>query len=120
MKTVLYVLTTLAVVGLAFWAYRENYATQKALAQTDQLHVDIGKAHARLAVLRAEWAYLNRPERLRELANLNFEKLALFPLRPDQFGRVDQVAYPAQPTSDLLITDPIEVSGNLPASEDRQ
>lgn len=120
MRTVFYILTTLAVVGLAFWAYRENYATQKALAQTDRLHMEIRNAHARLAVLRAEWAYLNRPERLRELANLNFEKLALFPLRPDQFGRVDQVAYPPTPVQDLLITDPIDVSGDLSMTEDRQ
>ena len=109
MKSILYMFTSLAVIGLAFWAYRENYATQQSVAETQKLHRDIRAAHARLAVLRAEWAYLNRPDRLRELADLNFDKLGLLPLRPDQFGLVDQVAFPPAPI--LPITNPVDVSG---------
>lgn len=108
MRAVLYILTTLAVVGLAFWAYRENYATQQSLSEADKLHANIRAAHSRLAVLRAEWAYQNRPDRLRDLAEINFERLGLLPLNPDQFGRVDQVAYPPAPL--LPITDPVDVS----------
>lgn len=108
MRSVLYILTVLTVIGLAFWAYRENYATQKALTQTDKLHRDIQRAHARLAVLRAEWAYLNRPDRLRDLADINFDNLGLLPLTPEQFGLIDQVAYPAPDA--LPITNPVDVS----------
>jgi len=115
MRTVLYILTTLAVIGLAFWAYRENYATQESLARTDQLHRDIRTAHARLAVLKAEWAYLNRPDRLRDLADINFDRLGLLPFRPDQFGHVDEVAYPAPPA--LIIDNAIEVRGEREAGE---
>ncbi len=115
MRSVLYVLTTLAVIGLAFWAYRENYATQDSLAQTDQLHRDIRAAHARLAVLKAEWAYLNRPDRLRDLADINFNRLGLLPFRPDQFGRVDEVGFPKPVYLD--ITNSIEVSGTLGTEE---
>ncbi|WP_299654229.1 cell division protein FtsL [uncultured Tateyamaria sp.] len=111
MRTVLYILTTLGVIGLAFWAYRENYATQESLAETDRLHRDIRAAHSRLAVLKAEWAYLNRPDRLRDLADINFDSLGLLPFRPDQFGHVDEVAYPAPPT--LIIDNAVEVSGEL-------
>ncbi len=108
MKSVIYVLTTLGVIGLAFWAYRENYATQAVLNQTDRLHSSIRASHARLAVLRAEWAYLNRPDRLRDLAEINFERLQLLPLHPEQFGQVDEVQYPVP---DMLpITDPVDVS----------
>ncbi|WP_299687350.1 cell division protein FtsL [uncultured Tateyamaria sp.] len=115
MRNVLFVLTTLAVIGLAFWAYRENYATQEALSEVDTLRQDIRAAHSRLAVLKAEWAYLNRPDRLRDLADINFDRLGLLPLRPEQFGYVDEVAYPAP---DLPpITDSVEVSGTVEASE---
>ncbi|MEO9782421.1 MAG: cell division protein FtsL [Sedimentitalea sp.] len=108
MRSIAYVLAALAVFGLAFWAYRENYATQRVLSETRQLQRDIGAAQVRLSVLRAEWAYLNRPNRLRELANINFDRLGLLPLRPDQFGRVDEVSYP---TVDLLpLMNPIDIS----------
>ena len=93
--------------GLAFWAYRENYKTQAALDELQSLQREVGQAHTRLNVLRAEWAYLNRPERLRELADINFDRLGLLPLRADQFGRVDEVAFP--PEDPLPITNPVEV-----------
>lgn len=94
MKTLLYIATALSVLGLAFWAYQENYATQQALKDTRSLQRQLGAAQARLSVLRAEWAYLNRPQRLRELAELNFDRLGLLPLRPDQLGQVDEIAFP--------------------------
>jgi hypothetical protein len=108
MRTLLFVLTALSVIGLAFWAYRENYRTQEAIAETEALQRQIAQARARLGVLKAEWAYLNRPDRLRELAEINFDRLELLPFRAEQFGRIDQVAYP-QPELPP-ITEPIELS----------
>lgn len=108
MRGIAYVLTALVVFGLAFWAYRENYATQQVLNDTRALQREIGDAQVRLGVLRAEWAYLNRPDRLEELAQINFDRLGLLPLRPDQFGRIDEVTYPVKP--ELPITDPVDVS----------
>ncbi|MFD3191140.1 cell division protein FtsL [Sedimentitalea sp. HM32M-2] len=108
MKGIAYALAALAVFGLAFWAYRENYATQRALSETQHLQRQIGAAQVRLSVLRAEWAYLNRPDRLRELAEINFNRLGLLPLRPDQYGRVDEISYPVQVL--LPIVNPVEVS----------
>ncbi len=95
MRTIIVLLTALCVIGSAFWAYHENYKTQEAYSQSDRLQRDIGDARARLAVLRAEWAYLNRPDRLRELAELNYERIGLLPLAPEHFGAVDEVGYPA-------------------------
>ena len=111
MRSLLYIVTALAVIGLAFWAYRENYQTQAEIARTEKINKEIGQARARLTVLRAEWAYLNRPDRLRDLADVNFDRLGLLPLRPDQFGKVDQVAFPRPPEPELIITNPVDVSG---------
>lgn len=97
MRTFLSILTVASVIALAFWAYRENYATQAALSETRELRREILETHERLSILKAEWAYLNRPDRLRDLAQINFNRLGLLPLRPEQFGHVDQVAYPRTP-----------------------
>lgn len=108
MKQLIFVATALAVFGLAFWAYRENYATRQVLKETQALQREIGASQARLAVLRAEWAYLNRPERLRDLAVINFDRLGLLPLRPDQFGHVDDVDFPQDDA--LEIVNAVDVS----------
>ncbi|WP_323765268.1 cell division protein FtsL [Marinovum sp.] len=111
MRSILYVMTALTVIGLAFWAYHENYKTQEAIEKTSKLQREIGAARVRLSVLRAEWAYLNRPDRLRDLAELNFDRLGLLPLRPRHFGNVDQVAFPLPVFDDLEpITNPIATS----------
>ncbi|MGR3714774.1 MAG: cell division protein FtsL [Shimia sp.] len=94
MRTVMFILTVVGVIAVSVWAYQENYSTQRMIGDTERLERQIGAAQARLAVLRAEWAYLNRPDRLRDLAEINYNDLQLLALRPDQFGIVDQVAYP--------------------------
>jgi hypothetical protein len=117
MRSMLYILGAFAVVALAYWAYKENYATQEALRRVKALEYDIGTTREELNVLRAEWAYLNRPERLRELAELNYDALQLQPLSPDHFGDVEQVDYPRLDTDDL--SDPVdtmaEITGDAPA-----
>lgn len=113
MRSFLFIITAISVIGLAFWAYHENYKTQEALGKTESLQREIGAARQRLTMLRAEWAYLNRPDRLRELADLNFETLGLLTFAPEQFGRVDEVPFPSE---ENLITEPIEVSVSVPDS----
>jgi hypothetical protein len=108
MRSLLFLLSALAVIGSGYWAYYENYRTQAELDNVDDLRRDIGDARERLAILRAEWAYLNRPDRLRDLAELNFDRMGLFPLRPDQFGSIDQVSYPAPVQMDF--NAPIDVT----------
>lgn len=108
MRSLLYILSGLMVMGLAYWAYHENYETQASLREVRDLHRQIGVAHERLNVLEAEWAYLNRPDRLRDLVELNFDRLGLLPLMPDAFGRIELVAYPTELVFD--ISNSIEVS----------
>lgn len=97
MRSLTYLAVTLLVMGLAFWAYRENYRTQAAISQMGQVQREIAGLREDLGVLRAEWAYLNRPQRLRELVNMNFDRLRLVPIESGQFVSLAQIDYPAPP-----------------------
>lgn len=114
MRNILFLLAAMAVIGSGFWVYHENYRTQHELDRVDDLRGDIADARDRLAILRAEWAYLNRPDRLRDLAELNYDRLGLMPLQADQFGRVDQVSYPLPPAiaAPLDISTPIDINSS--------
>ena len=111
MRPVLYVISFLAMLGLAFWAYRENYATQHQLKEMAKVQDEIAALRDEFGLERAEWAYLNRPDRLRELATINFDRLGLLPMEPEQFGTSDEVAYPAPPV--LKITGTVETEGSI-------
>ena len=113
MRPVLYVLTFLGLIALGFWAYRENYATQATLKEVRALQNDIASLREALSVQRAEWAYLNRPSRLRDLAALNFDSLGLLPMEPGQFSRVNQVAFPMPPLAFPGLGEPIDTIGAL-------
>lgn len=94
MRTLSYILAVGGVMALAIWAYQQNYATQAVLKEIDQLNRDIAVERERLAILRAEWAYLRRPDRLRDLAEMNYTRLRLMPLSYRSFGNVEQIAFP--------------------------
>lgn len=95
MRVLLGLVLGATVLALAFWAYQENYRTREVLAEVRGVQGEIGRLQEQLSVLRAEWAYLNRPDRLRELADLNFPRLGLLPMTSAQFGRVTAIPYPA-------------------------
>jgi hypothetical protein len=115
MRPVLYVLSFLALIALGFWAYRENYATQSALKEVEALQRQIVGLRESLSVQRAEWAYLNRPDRLRDLATVNFDRLGLLPMEPGQFGNAAHVAYP--PSAMPEISFPTDVQGTTTTEE---
>ena len=115
MRPVLYVLSFLALIALGFWAYRENYATQAALKDVEGLQRQIVGLREALSVQRAEWAYLNRPDRLRDLAAANFDRLGLLPMEPTQFGTAAQVAYPQPALPDISFTT--DIQGTIAGAE---
>lgn len=111
MRGLLYALSVVAVVALGFWAYQEGYETRQTKREVARLQSDIGKRHQELSMLRAEWAYLNRPDRLHELVEMNFESLGLMPLTPDHFALAEQVSFaPPEPEVPILVkqTEPFD------------
>ena len=109
MRSLFFIVAAALVMGLAFWAYHENYRTQAALRDVTRLQSEVAELRATLGTLRAEWAYLNRPERLSDLAELNFERLGLLPLEARQFGDVEQVAFPPLPEPVPPVIDPADL-----------
>lgn len=88
-------IAAIIVVGLGYWAYHQTIQTQMADREVNRLQRQIVHERERLGILRAEWAYLNRPDRLRELARFNFDRLGLLPLTSTQFGNVAEIPFPA-------------------------
>jgi hypothetical protein len=107
MRGLLTCLAVLATVLLGVWAYREGYETRAAEREVAALERTIGQRHAELSMLRAEWAYLNRPDRLQALVEMNFERLELMPLAPDHFATIEQVGY-AMPEIVLVAAEPVD------------
>ncbi len=102
MKSFFFLLTACVVMALAVWAYRQNYETQATLREVKELRAEIADLRERASVLRAEWAFLNRPERLADLADMNFDRLGLLPLRPEHFGRIDEIPFPIERVQDVM------------------
>ncbi len=111
MRSIFYTLSALSIIALAYWAYNENYATQSAMQRVDDLQKQIGEQREKLNVLKAEWAYLNRPDRLRDLVDMNFDSLGLMPLSSSHFGIADQVSFPRVDPSD--VTGPVDISAKF-------
>lgn len=103
MKVALGLSAGVLVAVCATWAYRVNYATQDALGRLMDLQAEIAAEREALSVLNAEWAYLNRPDRLAALVAGPGAGLGLVPLVPEQFGEAAMVAFPSEP--DLIETD---------------
>ena len=115
MRPLLYIFPFFAVMGLAFWAYHENYATQDQLKQMSRLQNEIGRLRDEIAMQKAEWAYLNRPARLRDLASINFDRLGLMPIQPAQLGLATQVTMP--PAGPLVVTGTTIPLSSVPDAE---
>jgi hypothetical protein len=114
MRALMISLSCAFVMLLAVWAYHQNYQTQAALRDVRELRADIADLRERAGVLRAEWAWLNRPERLADLADLNIDRLGLLPLRPDHFGRIADVVFPVAPMPEIEI--PAHILAELEAA----
>ncbi len=108
MRTLLYIAASALVVAFAFWAYQVNYTTQEAVRDVERLRLEMAQERGTIAMLNAEWAYLNRPDRLRVLAEEYFAELGLAPMTAGHFADPAEVAFPPAATEDRLAGDVLD------------
>ncbi|MCY4207930.1 MAG: cell division protein FtsL [Roseovarius sp.] len=93
MRNLFFLSLFILVLGLAHWAYQENYKTQKARERAESVQRQISLARDRLRILNAEWAYLNRPERLKALISMTHKNPGLYPLIAESYGEIKDVPF---------------------------
>lgn len=113
MRWLLYLSSAVLVGVCATWAYRVNYATQEASNRVADLRSQIAAEREALSVLHAEWAYLNRPDRLAALVKGPGAALGLAPLSPEQFGEVAMAPFPPEPA--VTASAPLAPEAGAPA-----
>ena len=64
MRIFIYIICSFIVITMAYWAYTENYTTQASIRRVEELNRLVADEKEAISILNAEWAYLNRPERL--------------------------------------------------------
>lgn len=83
----------------AFGLYNVKYRVQELKSEVAATETQLREEKKNLHVLTAEWTYLNRPERLRQLSA---KYLAIKPLRAGQLA--DLASIPAQKPSNVSPT----------------
>lgn len=110
MRIFIYIVCSFIVITMAYWAYTENYTTQASIRRVEELNRLLADEKEAISILNAEWAYLNRPERLSNLADLNFIKLKLVPLAAQHFTELEVIPMP--PRRSLVVSSPVLVSSD--------
>lgn len=90
------------VVVASFMLYRVKYEVQSVKAQIVETSKEMAQEKEAMHVVSAEWAYLNRPERLQSLAD---KYLMGKSLTVDQVAEVEAIAFHKQSVAALDIED---------------
>lgn len=96
MRQFLFLCAALVALGTAGATYKVNYLVQEAESRVNHLVGAIDKEREALGILEAEWAYLNRPERLRALAEAYYLELRLTSINASHFVKLKDLGAPNQ------------------------
>ncbi|KAF2989475.1 hypothetical protein OGR47_13225 [Methylocystis sp. MJC1] len=112
MLRLLNILAVAALISSAVYAYTIKYQTAYRLEQITKTKLEIKAERDAIAVLRAEWAYMTRPERLQPLADKYLPELK--PLQVSQL--VPAAALPQKTRSDAIGAKLSEIGLSAPAT----
>jgi hypothetical protein len=97
-----------ALIASAGYAYSIKYETLYYAEQVAKLNGQVQREHDAIAVLRAEWQHLNRPDRLQTVVE---QRLDLQPLNIKQLARLSDL--PNRPPREDGIGRKLEALGLL-------
>lgn len=104
MLRVLHALVIAALVVSAAWVYKIKFDATSQAEQVSKLRAEIRRERDAMAILRAEWAQLDRPERIQALAQRH---LTLRPADVSQFDPLDKLPERPRPLVPPGTADPI-------------
>ncbi|MEI8144812.1 MAG: hypothetical protein WCH83_05065 [Alphaproteobacteria bacterium] len=99
MMRFLNILVAASLIFGAVFVYRVKYEATRQAEEVARLRLDINRERDAIAELRAQWARLNRPDRIQELAERH---LSLKPLALEQMHSLDNL-----PEKIVVDPDPI-------------
>ena len=85
MRFIILILCSISLIVVSVWAYNVNYKARSTIKALNYLSSEIEKKESQIKLLKAEWAYLNRPERLNRLITIHFSELGLIPLSHENY-----------------------------------
>jgi hypothetical protein len=71
--------------------YALKYSAEETAAEKAALERRIDRQQSELSLLKADWAYLNQPARVGPIIARHAEALGLQPVKPQQFGSIDDL-----------------------------
>jgi hypothetical protein len=100
MKRTLIVSTALLLGGFVFGSYLLENKVEGMRRHLAALDAEFLQEQRNIQVLKAEWSFLNQPERLQELALRHLDRVELRPIVPAQVGRLDELPARPEPSAD--------------------
>ena len=98
-------------IGSAVYVYKVKYDTMALTSEVARLNKQIAMEQDRIALLKAAWQGLNRPDRLQKISDTNPD---LVPLSTQQILRWQDV--PDRPSNVDMIGDKLSTLGVVEAS----
>lgn len=111
MMRFLHILAITGLIASAAYVYSIKYDALYYAEEVARLNVKIRKEHDAIAVAKAEWALLTRPERLQRMADQNVD---LQPMVVTQLARFSDL--PARPPKDDEIGRKLDMLMNMEAT----
>lgn len=97
-RLVNFVLFVFVLLG-AFWLYQVKHEAKETEKNIANLQKQIKEEKEALLLLKAEWSFLNRPERVQQLSERFAKQLGLTDVKPYQIGEAEDLPERSSPAS---------------------